>query len=313
MNDYLQNSSNQKKQSGLNRSTEGQGSQHSGKYLQDNRKNPTVQRKLRGIDSNQVIQLAKWRWNGKVWVNLDGTGGSPPPMPGKNVGDIKNTDDSKPLISLNLGAGQNPKPGLGVINLEYSKEDALAGKKKKPGAQYVIADANNLPFRDGVFDQVDAVNPYGFNPVNSETARVMDPVGKLKVTGNDKNKYAKNSGSTMVVPEDVRLKQTGIQGMTPEHQFGQQSHTGGSSSLDTSTSKTRVYEKGRITISEAAKSINPQLKRYYELWSKLELKKLSEREEGYQDEYALDSEYLSTDESAEYAQLKSRFGRLVSG
>jgi hypothetical protein len=37
----------------------------------------------------------------------------------------------------------------------------------------IAGDARALPFKDGVFVEVNAVNPYGYQPVSAATARVM--------------------------------------------------------------------------------------------------------------------------------------------
>ncbi len=64
----------------------------------------------------------------------------------------------------------NPKPDVGVD---------------------VVARAEQLPFRDGTFKEVHAINPYGYQPVSAETARVLEKGGMLYVTGSPKNKWIK--------------------------------------------------------------------------------------------------------------------------
>ena len=53
----------------------------------------------------------------------------------------------------------NPKPDVGV--------DAL------------VARAEQLPFRDGTFKEVHAINPYGYQPVSAETSTVLEKGGML--------------------------------------------------------------------------------------------------------------------------------------
>ncbi|MGG8497006.1 class I SAM-dependent methyltransferase [Tenacibaculum sp. TC6] len=215
---------------------------------------------FKSTSNTDVIQMVRWQWDGEKWISQDESLGAGPRRPGAYVGEIADYEEPKIPLSLNLGAGQNPMLNPGTINLEYSEEDASEGKKKNPLAEYIVADATNLPFRSGVFDLIHAINPYGFNPVNPEVSRVMTPSGGLRVTGNSKNKYAKNSGSAQVSPSSVGLHEHGISDMVTEHQFGTQSHTGGGSQLDISSSKTRSYSKGKgITISEAATSENKEL------------------------------------------------------
>jgi SAM-dependent methyltransferase len=88
-----------------------------------------------------------------------------------------------------------------------------------PGHPDVMqADAQNLPFDDGTFSTVHAVNPYGFNPVNAETARVMERGGTLIVSAARANKFRKAS--------DEAIQEAGFElvdrgtGIHPEHMFG---------------------------------------------------------------------------------------------
>ncbi|MDT8700928.1 hypothetical protein [Kluyvera ascorbata] len=261
-----------------------------------------------------IIQLIKWKWvEGTKWVNDDGVLGGGPRRPGAHDGEIVEYDEPAPLLSLNLGAGQNPMVKFGSINLEYSKDDAEKGKANYSDAEYILADATKpLPFRTGVFDEIHAINPYGFNPVSTETSRVMASTGILHVTGNNANKYAKNSGAAHEKPEKAGLYQSGISEISAAHKFGKQSHSGGGTELDISSSQTRSYVKGnKITLSEAAHSSNAELKRYYDLYTKLELEKITEREEGYQDDYSGDDEYLDRDECIELSEFRKKFGNLV--
>lgn len=128
---------------------------------------------------------------------------------------------------LNMGAGQNPMPG--AVNMD---------RTPGPGVD-VVGDANHLPFRNGAFNEVHAVNPYGYNPVNPETARVLEPGGTLSVTGSPKNKFIKP-------PADLegmgfRLEHEGP--MIPEHGFGTQRLTNGSPLSTTDNHITRRYRR----------------------------------------------------------------------
>jgi RHS repeat-associated protein len=131
---------------------------------------------------------------------------------------------------LNIGAGDQPMPG--AVNIDLN-----------PRADGVIqADANDLSmFQDGSFDAVHSINPYGFNPVNSETARVMTPGSILKVSGNTKaNKF------TRISPEAAReagFEYLGEGPLDPEHQFGELKRTDGTSIADDNRIKTRTYKR----------------------------------------------------------------------
>lgn len=108
--------------------------------------------------------------------------------------------------TLNLGAGDNPMPHATNVDLNPGHPDVMQ------------ADAQNLPFDDGTFSTVHAVNPYGFNPVNAETARVMERGGTLIVSAARANKFRKAS--------DEAIQEAGFElvdrgtGIHPEHMFG---------------------------------------------------------------------------------------------
>ncbi|TXS21079.1 hypothetical protein EAO71_31890 [Streptomyces sp. ms191] len=80
------------------------------------------------------------------------------------------------------------------------------------------ADASNLPFDDGTFSTVHAVNPFGFNPVSSETARVMQRGGILIVSAAKANKFRKISEEAMR-EAGFELVSSGT-GVHPDHLFG---------------------------------------------------------------------------------------------
>ncbi|WP_449222322.1 RHS repeat-associated core domain-containing protein, partial [Sulfidibacter corallicola] len=78
---------------------------------------------------------------------------------------------------LNIGAGDNPMPR--AINADI---------RDVPGVD-VVADANKLPFSTNHFDKVFAHNPFGFNPVTGDVARVLKPGGTMTVTGQPRNPF----------------------------------------------------------------------------------------------------------------------------
>ena len=110
----------------------------------------------------------------------------------------------------------------------------------KAGPGVTAADASALPFKAGSFSEVHAVNPYGFNPVSAETARVLQPGGLLRVSGTAGNRFAKPLSSEAASAAGFELVET-----TPlqdVHKFGTQSTTTGKP-LKTSTSTTTVYKR----------------------------------------------------------------------
>ncbi|MEU5986250.1 ricin-type beta-trefoil lectin domain protein, partial [Streptomyces sp. NPDC047434] len=108
--------------------------------------------------------------------------------------------------TLNLGAGDNPMPGADNVDLNPGHPDVRQ------------ADASNLPFDDGTFSTVHAVNPFGFNPVSSETARVMQRGGILIVSAAKANKFRKISEEAMR-EAGFELVSSGT-GVHPDHLFG---------------------------------------------------------------------------------------------
>ncbi len=104
----------------------------------------------------------------------------------------------------------------------------------------IVADADALPFISEIFDEAHAINPYGFNPVNPETARVLKPDGSLKVTGTAKNPFSAPLSPSQAGEAGFKLTETGA--MQRVHQFGVQRTTSGGV-LNTSASGTTVYRK----------------------------------------------------------------------
>ncbi|MBU2707727.1 hypothetical protein KCM76_17170 [Zooshikella marina] len=104
----------------------------------------------------------------------------------------------------------------------------------------VVADATKLPFKSRTFSEVHSINPYGFNPVSAETARVMQPGGLLHVTGNStRNRFARSSVDEARAA-GFEIVNTGPVSAT--HSFGVQRSTSGKV-LDTSYSTTTIYRK----------------------------------------------------------------------
>jgi hypothetical protein len=185
--------------------------------------------------------------------------------------------NAEAALKLNLGAGSNPMGGGGGFAINVDMEaPALAGMP--PMSDFVLADATNLPFREGVFDEVHAVNPYGYNPVNPSVASVMADDGSLAVTGGNKNKYAKNSGSAHAEPSDVGLEHLSTGPMRDEHAFGDMRATAGHA-LDPTKNSTRTYgkagpaEEGDPPAPSPAQDI-------------MALAQMAAREDGYMDEWA---------------------------
>ena len=77
--------------------------------------------------------------------------------------------------TLNIGSGKNPLEG--AINVD---------KEVVKGVD-VAADANRLPFKAGTFDEAVSINPYEYNPLESDVGRVLKPGGTLEVVGQERN------------------------------------------------------------------------------------------------------------------------------
>lgn len=134
---------------------------------------------------------------------------------------------------LNLGSGENPMEG--AVNADI---------RNAPGVDVVLPkdwnSGGSLPFASNSFDVVHVVNPYGFNPVHPEVARVLKPGGTLIVTGSPKNKYAKPMGDNAL---SAGFNQVGTGPMTSQHSFGTQAYTDGRPLPTTDNHITTVYEK----------------------------------------------------------------------
>nr|WP_189938026.1 hypothetical protein [Streptomyces aurantiogriseus] len=94
-----------------------------------------------------------------------------------------------------IQAFKKAKAAAEVVLKAAKAAEAAALKAKKaaigldPRHPDVIQGSDSdLPFEDGTFRTVHAVNPFGFNPVNAETARVMERGGLLIVSAAKRNK-----------------------------------------------------------------------------------------------------------------------------
>ncbi|MGW1980253.1 polymorphic toxin-type HINT domain-containing protein [Streptomyces sp. NPDC001889] len=130
--------------------------------------------------------------------------------------------------TLNLGSGDNPMPGAVNVDME-----------NRPGVD-VRADASALPFRDGTFSTVHAINPFGFQPVSAETARVMQRGGILMVTGAKSNKWRKLR-TDLIAEAGFELVSVGD--LAPEHDFGKMKRADGEPIPDGAVFETRVYRR----------------------------------------------------------------------
>ncbi|MBX2797494.1 MAG: HINT domain-containing protein [Myxococcales bacterium] len=128
---------------------------------------------------------------------------------------------------LNVGSGDNAMPG--AINMDV---------RPGPGVD-VVGDVNAMPFGNQTFSEVHAVNPFGFNPVSAETARVLEPGGTLKVTGTARNRFAQATDEAAAA---AGLRKVGSGPMDPDHAFGVQKTTSGGV-LRTGSSTTTTYMK----------------------------------------------------------------------
>lgn len=132
---------------------------------------------------------------------------------------------------LNLGSGRNPLPG--ATNL-----DIRGGR----GVD-VVGDAAALPFPDNSFDEIVAVNPFGFSPVTAETARVLAPGGRLVVTGFPGN-------PTVAAVAELSSEDVGSLGFRivdsrparPSETFGLMTRTDGSPITEFGDFRTYVFE-----------------------------------------------------------------------
>ncbi|MFJ3975051.1 polymorphic toxin-type HINT domain-containing protein [Streptomyces sp. NPDC090021] len=129
---------------------------------------------------------------------------------------------------LNLGSGDNPMEG--ATNLDI-----------KPNAGVdVIASAESMPFRDGTFSTVHAINPFGFQAVSAETARVMQSGGMLMVTAARSNKWRKASADAIA---EAGFELVSVGDLIPEHAFGIMKRADGGEIPAGAKFETRIYRK----------------------------------------------------------------------
>ncbi len=130
--------------------------------------------------------------------------------------------------TLNVGSGDNPMAG--AVNADI---------KATPGVD-VVADAGALPFRGGSFSTVHAINPYGFQPVSAETARVMEQGGTLMVTAAKSNKWGRASAETI---NEAGFELLSIGEMISAHSFGVMRRRDGVEISAGATFITRIYRR----------------------------------------------------------------------
>jgi hypothetical protein len=128
---------------------------------------------------------------------------------------------------LNLGSGANRMPD--AVNVDIVAHPSVD----------VVADVRTLPFDDASFAEVHAVNPYGFQPVSAETARVLQSGGALVVTGTPRNPFV---GVLDADAAAAGFEFVGEGPMTPAHDFGVQKTSAGQP-LRTGQSRTWRYRK----------------------------------------------------------------------
>ena len=139
---------------------------------------------------------------------------------------------------LNIGAGTNPMPGATNIDINPGHSDVQP------------MNANKMTFPDSHFDEVHAINPYGYNPVSDEVARVMKPGATLTITVNaEKNGYT--PGKTKApISSDLELVE-GPSPMTDKHKFAVGKRIDGKEVIEKGL-KTFVFKKKKPAESKSA-------------------------------------------------------------
>ncbi len=166
---------------------------------------------------------------GAIYLSADPLGLAPAPNPHGYVANPLRQFDPLGLApyKLNVGSGQNPMPD--AVNMDIAPG---------PGVD-VVGSADSMPFRDGSFREVHAINPYGYQPVSAETARVLEPGGLLYVTGSPKNKFA------MRPPPDltsIGFEHVGTVPIIDQHKFGTQTRVDGTP-ISTANHRTHIYRR----------------------------------------------------------------------
>ncbi|GLY70830.1 TerC/Alx family metal homeostasis membrane protein [Amycolatopsis taiwanensis] len=151
---------------------------------------------------------------------------------------------------LNLGAGRNPMPGAANVDLpERSHTKGLPLNEFTPGM--LGADAAKLPFPANSFDEVHAINPYEFEPVSPEVAKVLRPGGKLYVSGHPRNK-------TITPPKDLAgLELAATSSLLDVHRFGQPTRVNGSPLSLHGNEVTYIYRKPSEPGPAAVRPLDP--------------------------------------------------------
>ncbi|MBK8259650.1 MAG: RHS domain-containing protein [Polyangiaceae bacterium] len=130
---------------------------------------------------------------------------------------------------LNIGAGPNPMPG--ATNIDINPGHASVQKM----------DANAMTFPSNHFDKVHAINPYGYNPVSDEVARVMKPGGELVISVNtEKNPFTPGKKKAPI-SSDLELV-SGPSPLADEHKFAKMKRADGGD-VNEDAVKTFVFRK----------------------------------------------------------------------
>jgi RHS repeat-associated protein len=159
-------------------------------------------------------------WGGRRLLSFDGA----PTLYSDPLG----LTEEAPQV-LNIGAGPNPMPGATNIDLNPGH----------PSVQKM--DANAMTFPSNHFDQVHAINPYGFNPVSDEVARVMKPGAELTISVNaEKNPFTPGKKKAPVSSDLEQV--SGPSPLTDEHKFAKMKRADGGD-VNEDAVKTFVFRK----------------------------------------------------------------------
>ncbi|MBI1922874.1 methyltransferase domain-containing protein [Candidatus Poribacteria bacterium] len=98
---------------------------------------------------------------------------------------------ASPRKVLNLGSGRNPLAGAVNVDIRALKEVDVVG------------DASKLPFKNAVFDCIIVQNPYDWEPLRSNAARILKPGGTLTVVGQPRNPFIR--GMMNKTPSELQV------------------------------------------------------------------------------------------------------------